>query len=1106
MADTTVSVTFKNKVQGEKKLEKYAKTLQKIRTATTNIDKGKLEAVEEYSKTTKDVEQNLEKTSESADKTKTSLDKVFDLAKLTAFAQVVKGVVLSVAKFTKASAEQSENLNLLGVAFSNSSESIEKTTLVAQSYINTMASMYNLDESGLTRQVGLFKQMANSMGFTDEVGTNLSKTLTQLSIDVASLYNAESIERAASVFESALAGQTKPIRGLTGADITQATLQVTLDTYGIDAAISDLSYAEKRLVIVTSLLNQLSNASNDFGRTIESPANQMKIFTEQCTRLSRAIGNLLIPILGNVLPYLNAILMVLVEITNWLAGLIATLFGWDLNEAFLGGYDDAVVDLEESIGGVGGALDNATDSAKKLKNQLRGFDQLNVITTPTDSGSGSGAGGGVGGGLGNVDPKILDAFNSAMESYNSKLTKIRTKAEKIRDALMEWLGFTKYIDEETGKIAFKFDHLTVGTVLAGLAVGGVAVTGAKLLFKVLNKIGLLKFFNIKGFVEYIANTKSILKALTAGTLSWDTALQGLIPGLTSIKGTIAWIGAHLGIMSQIALVIGGVIATIAGSIGIAKTIDTITKAYNKNIKSSDTLTKSYKKLGVSIASVVAGGTAIGFAIGGPWGAAIGALAGVVVSGTVALVSYNKALNDIAKSKIFGELKMSVEDWTKALNSNDLQLGVSGERYNNFIETMDNLKDTWDLNYKALELYSYKFGVAGQKISETDTVNITNAVQNMCDSTKSMIEESTSTTFEIMSEAFAKTSALSEEEEQSILNNIINYGENQKAELQNAQDNITRTYETAIQERGYLTDTEYAYIQEQLTKIKDLTHTEMSRAHSDALYLEQQFADNYANLSEDSYKSFNEALDKWKKDEYKIVSENYNAQLKTLQSNRSNQIITEEQYNKLKKGLDDSRKNEEQKIDDEIEKSRNKVYDNLKKKYVEVSKATDDESKRQKNAIEKIFKNAKIDNKEVIEQFSNTGKACAKSFNEELRKNINNQRVKLEYSVDGQKVGQNNLKFNAYAYANGGFPPTGQMFIARENGPEMVGTLNGKTAVANNGQIAEGIREAARDGFLDAMRYSGGNNVNVNITAEGDASGLLNFINFKEKQQNRQFGM
>lgn len=59
------------------------------------------------------------------------------------------------------------------------------------------------------------------------------------------------------------------------------------------------------------------------------------------------------------------------------------------------------------------------------------------------------------------------------------------------------------------------------------------------------------------------------------------------------------------------------------------------------------------------------------------------------------------------------------------------------------------------------------------------------------------------------------------------------------------------------------------------------------------------------------------------------------------------------------------------------------------------------------------------------------------------------------------------------YASGGFPTTGQMFIAREAGPELVGNIGGKTAVANNAQIEAGIEEAAYRGFMRAMAESGG---------------------------------
>ena len=70
------------------------------------------------------------------------------------------------------------------------------------------------------------------------------------------------------------------------------------------------------------------------------------------------------------------------------------------------------------------------------------------------------------------------------------------------------------------------------------------------------------------------------------------------------------------------------------------------------------------------------------------------------------------------------------------------------------------------------------------------------------------------------------------------------------------------------------------------------------------------------------------------------------------------------------------------------------------------------------------------------------------------------------------------------YAQGGFPNMGDLFIANEAGPEMVGTIGGHTAVANNDQIVEGIRQGVYEAVSAAMSQSGGNNTPVNIYLDG----------------------
>ena len=65
---------------------------------------------------------------------------------------------------------------------------------------------------------------------------------------------------------------------------------------------------------------------------------------------------------------------------------------------------------------------------------------------------------------------------------------------------------------------------------------------------------------------------------------------------------------------------------------------------------------------------------------------------------------------------------------------------------------------------------------------------------------------------------------------------------------------------------------------------------------------------------------------------------------------------------------------------------------------------------------------------------------------------------------------------------------------------MVGTINGKTAVANNDQIVDAIAI----GVAKAMS-SNKSNANVNIIAQGDDNGFMNYITFKQQQRHRQNG-
>ena len=572
MNDAEVSIKFKNKVTNEKALEKYAETLTKINSVLSGINTGAAKQLQSGASSVNQIDADVSDLN-------TKVGTAFNVLAITKYAGAIKKLGAGFTSLAKQSMDYLENFNLFQVAFNGNYNSAEK-------FVNKMSEMYGLDESWITQTVGKFKQLTNAMNLTAETGEKVSKLLTQMSLDISSLYNVD-IDKAASTLSSAMAGQTKPIRGVTGGDITQATLQTTLDNLGIEAAVNQLSFAEKRLLIIISLTKQLNASIGDMGRTIESPANQLRVMNEQWERLTRAVGNVFLPILSKILPYLNAILMVLTEIISIIASLVG--FKTDDFDYFGGAVEDAW-DLDEG-------LKSAGSSAKKLKQGLRGFDKLNVITTPSSGGGGGGAS------AGGVNPKIMDAFNSAFDEYQNKLKNVKMRATEIRDAIMEWLGFTKIINEETGDISFKLKDgysnfkLIVGliTTLVGFKlVKGIAglVTGTSKLGKLLGTGGL--YNTIKKLVE-------AMKVLGAkdGLLYvfYDSKLGKVLTTLTSGFGKLAAAigvssGALLGIVAAIVAVAAAFVYAYKTNDEFKKKVDTLVKTIKNTFKPILQITKT----------------------------------------------------------------------------------------------------------------------------------------------------------------------------------------------------------------------------------------------------------------------------------------------------------------------------------------------------------------------------------------------------------------------------------------------------------------------------------------------------------------------------------
>ena len=188
---TDVSIKFKNSVTGEKKLEQYAQTLSTIKSVLGSIDRGAAQQIEQSAKNTKSVDSNMQKMSKN-------FNLAFNYTALRTFARGLGKVVEGFTSMTAKSTAFLEDFNLFQVAFRGNYTEASK-------FVNKLSEMYGLDEDWLIKTTSQFKQLSNAMGLAEETGQKVSKLMTEMAIDISSLYNID-VDRASSVLQSALAG------------------------------------------------------------------------------------------------------------------------------------------------------------------------------------------------------------------------------------------------------------------------------------------------------------------------------------------------------------------------------------------------------------------------------------------------------------------------------------------------------------------------------------------------------------------------------------------------------------------------------------------------------------------------------------------------------------------------------------------------------------------------------------------------------------------------------------------------------------------------------------------------------------------------------------
>lgn len=289
------------------------------------------------------------------------------LAKLTILGYSVNQAADIISDWVKESNDYVENLNLFTVAMGDAADE-------AYEYAYAVNDALGIDPSEWMRNQGIFKQIASGFGVVEEKANLMSKNLTQLGYDISSFYNI-SIEEAMQKLESGISGEIEPLRRL-GYAIDEASLKQVELNHGITQSITTMTQAQKSQLRYIAIMEQSGNAMGDLARTVQTPANAMRILNQQLTQLTRALGNLFIPILQKIIPYIQVFVELLTEAVQRLADFVGfTLPTIDYSN------------MEDGMSSMGEATDETTEKVNDLKKSLLGIDELNILS-PTKEANG----------------------------------------------------------------------------------------------------------------------------------------------------------------------------------------------------------------------------------------------------------------------------------------------------------------------------------------------------------------------------------------------------------------------------------------------------------------------------------------------------------------------------------------------------------------------------------------------------------------------------------------------------------------------------------------------------------------------------------------------
>lgn len=969
-----------------------------------------------------------------------------------------------------------------------------------------------LNVTQLMNYQSMFAQMSSSMGVASENALRLSRLMTELGADLASVKNMN-VEEVWSNMASGIVGMSRAVDKY-GINIRNAALQEELLNLGITTNVTKLSQDEKALLRMIVMLDSTRYAWGDLANTINQPANQLRLLQASFANLARTIGNLFLPIVAKVIPYLNALTIAITRVIQS----FVDLFGFNVTD-WGKGSSKSFTNLVDYMDDVSYATDTATGSVKEYQNTVMGFDEINKLNPETESGGGAGGVGGIGGGDLSKLQSAFDALaNEYQSSWDAAFKGMENRAQKMADKIEKILQPVKDLVQ----------HLYHGQYYeAGQDVGEMATAILEAFRKAIDSVDWYELGKRIGkFLKGLPWKEIILDTIDLVQTIWE-ALVDVWKGSFDEAPVETVLLSLLGVAAS---PVGKKVGKLAG-----------------------------KKIGGTVLSglggaLAAGATGVGVGFAGELAAVVGTTLLSYWGGNkifefetgekAGLFSDQiKGLMSITPKELKENLVPSLKETAKIMgdflfttNKNTAKEGIklfdfdSLKQSNEIIEMINkgligisNSKTGLQSIPGLLLQMSQGFTDLRDTLSSTSKA-ISNASSSDVNSIKE-VENGLASALDIhgkLSLAFTKY----ESQYNSISDSIKRCIEattgltREQFDQKYGVTSLTDEYKMLVRLTGNDKDAEEKLAKQLgvsadgLFKLEGAYNTYKEKLKTSNLTIEEQEAALEDLIRE--YEASGQGA-------YEFSNESVAAALRARTGIEGTLVNLKNSFSNITTNMKEHYTN----ILDRMKNSSNSIFSNIYNIITNISQRTGiDGGNFLKNAfvgaidtklpniVASIFNGlrSKINGNGIgyeqgsglangfINGFNNNSGGITRSIKDLLTDAFSGTlSLSSTFSNIANKI---KLSFRA----NGGYVDPGQLFVAREAGPEMVGTIGGRTAVANNDQITTAIASAVAPAVYNAVVQAMGNlNTNVNVNLVGDAEGLFTAVVDQDRNYQRRTG-